>query len=99
MADISITLGNIQHRLEYFAEEFAYEFEERVRERTPVQSGALQDGWHVTNEGDTIVIENPVPYAAFVEYGTPYMEPRAMLRTTLAEKNEITKIAIERASE
>ena len=95
--DIDKFTAGLKTRLRRFKEEFGVEFLERVRQRTPVQSGALQKGWGFRQKQDDIEIWNVEPYAAYVEYGTDKMEPRAMLRTTLLEKEEIAAIAIQRS--
>jgi hypothetical protein len=53
---------------------------------TPVETGRLRAAWRVQNypsaQGQTVI--NDVPYARFVEYGTRYMPPAAMLGRALA---------------
>lgn len=43
------------------------------------------------------MIFNDVRYASFVEYGTPKMEPRGMLRVTIMEAEQIAEVAAEKA--
>ena len=98
MADIDKVFANLNTRLRNFKREFGVEFMERVKVRTPVKTGRLQGGWGFTMKQSDIEIYNVVEYASFVEYGTPRMAPRGMLRTTLLESNDIAKVAKERAS-
>ena len=78
-------------------EEFGVELLERTRQRTPVRTGALLGGWGFTVKKDSIEIYNTQDYAGFVEYGTIYMAPRAMLRTSLMEADQILQVAKEKA--
>lgn len=54
-----------------------------VRGRTPVDTGRLKSEWQFKLKGNGLSIENPTPYAIFVELGTSKMAPRAMLRRSL----------------
>ena len=50
-----------------------------LRALTPVKTGQLRDGWAIgdqTQDGVTFV--NEVPYATYVNDGTPRMAPRNM---------------------
>lgn len=87
----------LETKLRRFKREFGIEFLSRVKERTPVRTGALQRGWHQTQRETSIDISNTKDYAAYIEYGTPTIAPRAMLRTTMEEAEIIVEIAAERA--
>jgi hypothetical protein len=76
-----------------FAEAFADEFEKRVKNRTPVDTGTLQRGWETTVSPDEITIRNDVEYAGYVEDGTEHMDGAHMLKVTMSEIPEISKIA------
>lgn len=85
-------------QLRKFKSEFGQEFKARVEARTPVgETGRLSRGWGFTTTKTDIEVFNTVEYAAYVEYGTPKMEPRGMLRATILESEEIAAIAAERA--
>ena len=84
-------------KLRRFKEEFGVELLERTRARTPVKSGALKGGWGFTNKKTSIEIYNTQEYAAYVEFGTDKMAPRAMLRTSLLEADQIIEVAKEKA--
>jgi hypothetical protein len=88
---------NLDTRLRKFKQEFGIEFLERLRARTPVRSGDLQEGWGFDMKQQSIDIWNTQDYAAYVEYGTEKMAPRAMLRTTLLEKEQIAEVAKQRS--
>ena len=96
MAEIDKVMAGLDTRLRKFKREWGVEFLERVKARTPVITGRLQRGWGFEEKAKDISIYNVVDYASFVEYGTDRMEPRAMMRTTLLEKDDITKVALER---
>jgi len=88
--DLKTTLRN-------FKREFGMEFLERVKAKTPVRTGHLQNSWGFTETKTDIEIYNTAEYAEYVEYGTERMEPRAMLRATLLEREQIAEVAAERA--
>ena len=97
MAEIDKVFTGLNTRLRKFKEEFGMEFMERVKQRTPVRTGALQRGWGFQMRQTDIEVYNIQDYATFVEYGTPYMAPRGMLRTTLLEAEDIAQVAAERS--
>lgn len=90
-------IAEIDSELEGFIDDFAQEFLKRVKQRTPVITGTLQRGWTMSKTETEVEISNDVAYASYVEYGTPKMEPRAMLRTTLIEAEQIAEVAKRRA--
>ncbi len=63
----------------------------RTQRRTPVRTGRLRDGWDFKVNDAVLEISNDVPYAVYVEYGTPFMAPRGALTTTLMELDDILK--------
>ena len=95
--DIDAVFVNLGTRLRRFKQEFAVEMLERIRARTPVETGALKGGWGQTQRQEGFDIWNTQDYAGYVEYGTIHMAPRGMIRTTLMEKEDIAKVAKERA--
>jgi hypothetical protein len=97
MAIIQNVFAGLNTRLRKFKSEFGVEFMERVKEKTPVITGRLQNGWGFTMKQTDIEIWNVQDYASYVEYGTPKMAPRGMLRRTLLESQDIAKVAMERA--
>lgn len=84
---------NIEDGLSRFLPTFVEEFMPRVKRRTPVRSGTLQQGWEATVTETAAQIVNEVPYAAPVEYGTTHTAPRGMLRSTVEESEQIAQIA------
>jgi hypothetical protein len=85
------------NKLEEFRAAFAEEFFNRVVNRTPIDTGILRDSWDINLTATSIDIDNSAPYSAYVEYGTWKMAPRGMVRTTVLEAEQITKLAKERA--
>lgn len=76
-----------------FKQAFADEFEARVARRTPHKTGRLVNSLYSQVVPTGIEVGFTVDYAPFVEYGTVNMAPRAMLRTTAAEAEQIAEIA------
>jgi hypothetical protein len=62
---------------------------DRVKPRTPVDTGALQADWQYAVEGAILTVGNTMDYASFVELGTVKMRPVGMLQTTLLEVPQI----------
>ena len=81
--EIDKVFVELNTNLRKFKQEFAMEFQRRLENRTPVQKGFL--------------LSNTQDYAYYVEFGTPVMAPRAMVRTTLLEKDAIAAVAKQRA--
>ena len=69
----------VQKDFRQFLEDFLYEQAMRalrkIKLRTPVDTGALRNAWTIENgvikKGNNfiVVIENPLEYASFIEYG------------------------------
>lgn len=98
MADIEKVCVELSTNLRKLKAEVGVEIKERVERRTPIgETGRLSRGWGFTNRKTSIDIYNTVEYAEYVEYGTPNMAPRGMLRATLLELPQIIEIAAERA--
>lgn len=95
--EIDKFIVDLDTRLRRFKEEFGMELMERVKQKTPVRTGALRDGWGFEQKRESISVYNTQEYAGYVEYGTEKMAPRAMLRTTLLEKEQIAQVAKERS--
>jgi hypothetical protein len=87
----------LETHLRKFKEQFGIELLERTRARTPVRTGNLRDGWGFKLKDTSIEVYNTQPYATYVEYGTDKIAPRAMLRTSIAESDDIAKIAVQKA--
>ena len=79
-----------------YADEFAQEFEDRVAQRTPVDTGHLRDSWETHVSASEITISNDAEYAGFVEDGTEHMEGAHMVKTTMSEVPEIARIVLNR---
>jgi hypothetical protein len=56
-----------------------------IKKYTPVKTGKLRNGWSLADLNPySAIISNDVPYAEFVNDGTPYMAARNMTGLTLA---------------
>ncbi len=60
----------------------------RIKDRTPVDTGALRDGWRLEGSGTELEIVNDEEYASFVEEGTPSTQPAGMVALTLSEMED-----------
>jgi len=84
MADSTFTVTNPRAPREAVAgniKETAQRIRAKAAENTPRLTGTMAGEWIVV-EGDdiaTALVENPAPYARYVEYGTRYMAARAPL--------------------
>lgn len=91
--EIDGVFAGLDTKLRKFKQAWGMEFLERVKQKTPVISGKLQNSWGFTEKATDLEIYNVADYAKFVEYGTLHMAPRGMMRTTLLEADSITKAA------
>jgi hypothetical protein len=97
-AEIDKVFLNLDTNLRKFKEEVGVEFRRTVEEKTPVgETGRLKAGWGFTMKAKDIEIYNITEYASFVEYGTPHMAPRGMLRATILEMDRIVEVAKQKA--
>ncbi|HSG69108.1 MAG TPA: hypothetical protein VLA12_01765 [Planctomycetaceae bacterium] len=67
-----------------------------TRDRTPVETGEARDGWDQSNiesieqsEMSERKLTNRVEHVIYLEYGTRRMEPREMVRRSLAEAAQL----------
>jgi len=56
----------------------------RVKAKTPVKSGKLRAGWSVSG----LTLDNAMPYAGFVEFGTRYQSAQLMLTMSVMESQQ-----------
>lgn len=68
---------------------------ESVKHKTPVRTGALKAAWSYEVEDKLLTVGNTMPYAVYVELGTPKMAPRGMLTTTLLEVPQMVATYLE----
>jgi hypothetical protein len=86
-------LDALQASLTTLPQRLGEEMLTRVKARTTVRSGALRDAWAMEITSTTLTIGNPLPYATFVEMGTPKMAPVGMLGSVVMEVPQlITKL-------
>lgn len=80
-------------KINNFKEEFMNIFMNRVRQKTPVETGALKDGWYIEKHTDGLSLNNDEDYAVYLELGTENIAPVAMVQTTIIESSAIIKEA------
>lgn len=99
--------GKLTNPQKRFAREFADDFVDRVKLRTPnpplspnpgsaansPSTGKLRRGWKSKVSSKEVTIYNDVEYAQYVEDGTEKMNGTHMLKTTANETGEISKRA------
>ena len=56
----------------------------RAENVTPVRTGRLRDGWNIDDNGDEATLENDVPYAEYINGGTPRIRPFNMIGKAMA---------------
>jgi hypothetical protein len=84
------TVDEWNRKVELLKKQFQADFKARVRDRTPVRTGALQAGWVWDNSNpDLPVFTNLMNYAAYVENGTEFQRPQMMVAITLREAPQI----------
>jgi hypothetical protein len=95
--EINKIYADIEAKMTRFKQEFADEFLKRVKEKTPVVTGALQAGFSTDMTPTGFTLSNTQDYAEYVENGTPKFAPRAMIATTVLESTVIGALAKQRA--
>jgi hypothetical protein len=97
---ISIPLETLAKRsCDDLKQAFANEFLDRVKERTPVDTGLLKDSWTITVNKGSISLKNDAKnsegqeYVGFREFGTYKMPGAFMVSTTILEKQDILRVA------
>lgn len=73
----------LRHRATFFSS-----FDKVLRERTPVDTGALQASWKQEGPKDnfgTVKVISRLPYAARIEFGHSKQAPNGMLRRTAVD--------------
>jgi len=70
---VAAWVAKVKAKSERVCDAVADEVFKRVKERTPVDTGALRDAWVLERKDSRITITNGKPYARVVEYG---MYPR-----------------------
>lgn len=72
--------------------ELSQELLEKIKDRTPVDTGKAQAGWKL----DDNVIYNDVEYIEYLENGTPKMAPVGMVRLALEEADDILQKIVDK---
>jgi HK97 gp10 family phage protein len=93
-------LDNIK-KLDQLSPEFGKEALKRVQDYSPVATGLLKDSWVLTSDvsnhelrlENTAQVEQGTYYAAFQEFGTVHDAPQLFLTRTVAESEDILKVA------
>jgi len=88
-------------KVKKFDQCFADEILKRVKEKTPVATGRLQNAWQaeINQSNHEIRVFNDAendrgePYAIYVEYGTIHMPGAFMLTRTQQEAEDIVQVA------
>jgi HK97 gp10 family phage protein len=82
------------------AEKLAELAEREAKSRAPVRTGRLRDGcvgrMEETEMSVSAILQNEVPYAGFIEFGTRHMRARPFMRPGYAAaQNAYDKIMVE----
>lgn len=59
---------------------------QRIKNRTPVDTGQAKNGWYINKDGD---IANPHEYVKYLEFGHSDKAPKGMVRITALEAESI----------
>ena len=87
---------NAGHAMEGLALKMAEHLAEEAEERTPIDTGLLKNSWKVKEiDPHAALVENPIHYASFVEFGTRFMKGQKFLTTAMAKTEEaLPKVTI-----
>jgi hypothetical protein len=98
MSNTNETIANdFAKKMDTFMAEFMNEFMRRVAARTPVKTGAAQQGYYIEKDNDVYYLKNTQDYIVYLELGTEYIKPHAMIQTTMLEADDIIAIAKQKA--
>lgn len=86
MVTFEVNMDDLDPDLEGFFDDVLKEAETRIKQRTPVATGTLQESIEVNKTSDTTYeIGSDVDYFPYVEFGTSKMAGAYMVRTTIEE--------------
>lgn len=90
----------IKTKYNNFVRKHALRLYKKILKRTPYRTGVLLKGWEIdfdhAEEFLTVWIENKVPYASYVEFGTPTQDPQLMMTLSVEEVMRDIEREIER---
>lgn len=69
---------------------------DKVKERTPVNTGYAKSRWTITEENNRSIINNDAPYIGVLEDGSSQQAPVGMVGVTLDEVPQMIAEAIEK---
>lgn len=87
--DFQVSADGLEPDLETWFDDIMGQAEVRIKQRTPVKTGALRESINITKEAETYVIGSDKDYFPFIEFGTSTISPVGMVRTTLEELPQI----------
>ena len=91
LRNINAFYDEVRANLENVTQKSARRIYAAARRTSPVVTGRLKAGWEVVKEGRAKYgVKNEVPYATYVENGTPKMDGKFMLRTAI--RNEVLRL-------
>lgn len=82
------SLNAVKRKLDTIPNNLAESIKADSEDATPVRTGHLKDSYGIEKSsglGSDAVVYNDAEYAIYVEYGTPKMHPRAMMRTGVSK--------------
>ena len=96
----TVTVEDLDRVATEFVNQVAKEQFDRIVQRTPVREGTARDGWVLTPAAGATpaTISNDVEHVIYLELGTYKMAPRAMVRLTLEETDQIVAEVAQRMS-
>lgn len=62
-------ISNIESKIEKQVEDVTFEVFDKVRTKSPVDTGAFRIAWKIEEAEDGYLIRNDLPYAHVIEYG------------------------------
>lgn len=94
--EITVTPEQVVKELDKLEQEFVKLFLERVRLKTPVETGVLRNAWTGEVAVGAYLFENEKEYAAHIEYGTEHIAPVGMVTSTINETEMLLQQAKDR---
>lgn len=96
MSNVDIA-NKFADKIKVFETAFMEEFMRRVAAKTPVRTGAAQRGYYIEEVAGVFYLKNTQDYVIYLEMGTEYIRPHAMVQSTMLEVDDIMQVAKQKA--
>lgn len=79
-----LTLSELEDTILQFRQTLASEFKSQVVPRTPIDKGQARRGWQQRQSGNSVYVENKVPYIERLERGYSRQAPKGFVNQAIS---------------